>query len=880
MAKKPKSDNFDALGSVFDFLFEEAKKPPEKRKPIVPTGVAGGDMLTDGIFAALEKPGVFISDKIVGEFNSAIELQLGAIQFDDAGKVKVTTNSLIDFLKDPQGTVEKSIQRNQGIRKSMRAAYLGKFTEDFIASGWARKYGNLEAQRAVYGTSIARNSRDESYSVQRAIGEFKAEKSTPGYMVNRSAELLRRKLISDTQWSNLTNAEKEQFNLALLKEDSWDKDLESLGRQADTSLRDFLLAKFPAQGNAMYQEYINSTTIIQRGKAKREKIFDKKIYLKLENENLDSRISDLQNLGVRTAQQEEELNIYRKTKFILDKRNGESLLRTELERIKNDLRSVTDPTYRGQLKRELKDTRSALRYLGGSKLINTIGKAEGYLDSLQSIYGGATFSGLFASMLDGSYYDKNRNSFMRPTIEHKFKMPGDLENTLMLPDNDEVKRNFIKAHNRIGTDIYYFTPRSIFRTLFYNGEGFTYLLYKKLEKQNELIQMMKNSLGDTDYSAKDLLQLVFLDEEKLEEFFRQNGMRFNQQQVDSIVNLLSSSKGLKSAVNFFSTNRRIQQRVQNKINALLLPARRKIANGFLMRFVSKYGGKELLEQWIAKGGVQFMFKSIATAIASALGLAGGPVGSIVVSAITMAVTDLGMKAIGQIMVIGKYFLLGLVGLIVLFFTWSAGSNKVFFKDNFSYYHVPPGSVVMCSMYEEIELESSDDYPWGDAIIPPPSGEKCIFGTGTYGCSQGYKDVTGWSHQNYTSNMPVDLTYIGYIYAPQFCNSGDCRITRIAVINCRDGSNAGGIVELTANDGRNTYFFKLLHVKPLASLGEKLSSGQAVAVVQDAPEVEKGNCWTGKHLHLETKQNGSVVDPLELLQSFSCSVPDEKDCSRP
>lgn len=870
MAKKPKSDNFDALGSIFDFLFEEARKPPDKRKPIVPTGVSGGDAITDGIFASLEKPGAFISDKIVGEFNSAIELQLGAIQFDDAGKVKVTTNSLIDFLKDPQGTVEKAIQRNQGIRKSMRAAYLGKFTEDFIASGWAKKYGNLEAQRAIYGTSIARNSKEESYAVQRAIGEFKAEKSTPGYMANRSAELLRRKLISDAQWNTLSNDEKEEFNLSLIKEDS---------SSAGTSLKDFLLAKFPVQGNAMYQEYINSTTITERGRPSRKKLFEKEVYLKLENENLDSRISDLQNLGVRTAQQEEELGIYRKTKFILDKRNGESLLRAELERIKNDLSSVTDPTYKAQLKRELKDTRSALRYLGNSKLINTIGRTEGYLDSLQSIYGGATLSGLFASMLDGSYYDKNRNSLLRPTDELKFKMPGDIENTLMIPSSSGQNK-FLRVHNQIGTNVYYFTPRSIFRTLFYNGEGFTYLLYRKLEKQTELIDLMKSSLGDGDYSAKDLLQLVFLDEEKLEDFFRQNGMRFNQQQVDTLVNVLGSSKGLKSLVNFFSTNRRIQQKIQNRINKITSPLRRKIANGFLMKFVSKYGGKELLEQWIAKGGVQFLFKSIATGIASALGLAGGPLGSIVVSAITMAVTDIGMKAIGQIMVIGKYFLLGLVGLIILFFSLGASSNKGFFKKNFSYYHVIPGTVLQCSMYEEVELGSDDEYPWGDAIIPPPSGEKCVFGTGTYGCSQGYKDVTGWSHENYTQNMPVDLVYVGYIYAPQFCDTGDCRITRIAVINCRDNSKAGGIVELTASDGKTTYFFKLLHVKPLAGLGEKLSSGQPVAVVQEAPEVEKGNCWTGKHLHLETKQNSSTVDPLELLQSFGCSVPDEKDCSRP
>jgi hypothetical protein len=208
-----------------------------------------------------------------------------------------------------------------------------------------------------------------------------------------------------------------------------------------------------------------------------------------------------------------------------------------------------------------------------------------------------------------------------------------------------------------------------------------------------------------------------------------------------------------------------------------------------------------------------------------------------------------------------------------------GSHNIakFNKETLSYRSEIPGDVVQCPLYEEIELEEGEE-PWGDIIVPPPSGESCVLGSGSYSCSQGFVDVKGWTHESTKANMPVDLTGISYIYAPQFCDTGNCSITRIARISCNDKSNAGGIVELTASTGSTTYLFKLLHVKPLAGLGEKLSGGQPVAVVQDRPEVEAGNCWTGKHLHLETKQNGGVVDPLKLLQGFSCNVPSETGCA--
>lgn len=876
MAKKPKSDNFDALGSVFDFLFEEARKPPEKRKPIIPTGVAAGDMLTEGVFAALEKPGAFISDTVVSEFNDALDIEMGKFKYGEFGSVKLTSNTLVDFLKDPQAAFDKAITIQKAVRKTQRATFLGAMMDDFVTSAWAHKYGDLEAQRAVFGTNVA--NRSESYKIGRALGQFggshaedpaskRLGTSVPGkfsprdlnFMAERSFQLLGNETFG-TSWGNLSVEEKGDFASMVsggIEMSNIDDIKNELRRRYANTVPDIDVRFSNAIGSSFkpYQPI---------------DIFNGKLYKNLETNNLNDRIIDPNTT-------EDEKKIYQKTLYLLQRNKVE--LRNSIDNIKQSLRSAP-PNQRDRLKKELKDAKGALRAIEGHTLFGRIGQIEGYLGSLETVYGGVLGTNVVASMLNGALYDERKNSLFLPVGK---KTIGGVDGIYVKRGS---KNKWIDKYNGALTESYYFTPRSVFRTFFYNGEGFAYILNKRLEKIQKTPEFLALAdLGidanflEAGFNGKDIDTFV-------NNLLTNASQNLTPDQLANLEKLLKSSKSLRKITTFFSSPFRVKKALEDLFADTVKAARVKVKDWILknpkvLAWFAKSGADKLLETWAMKGGLDVFMRSIVGAVASALGVTlGGPIGTIIANAVAMVATDFAMKAVGQIMVIGKYFLLGLVGLVVLLFTWSASTNKAFFKDNFSYYHVPPGSVVMCSMYEEIELESPDDYPWGDAIIPPPSGEKCIFGTGTYGCSQGYKDVTGWSHQNYTSNMPVDLTYIGYIYAPQFCNTGDCRITRIAIINCSDGSNAGGIVELTANDGRNTYFFKLLHVKPLASLGEKLSSGQAVAVVQDTPEVEKGNCWTGKHLHLETKQNGSVVDPLELLQSFSCSVPDEKDCSRP
>jgi hypothetical protein len=80
--KNQKQDD-EILGQIFDFIFKEAKKPPEKRRPVRVTGLNGNSDLVDALTAALEKPGVFMSDQILDVFNDALDLKLGTFKTDE-----------------------------------------------------------------------------------------------------------------------------------------------------------------------------------------------------------------------------------------------------------------------------------------------------------------------------------------------------------------------------------------------------------------------------------------------------------------------------------------------------------------------------------------------------------------------------------------------------------------------------------------------------------------------------------------------------------------------------------------------------------------------------------------------------------------------------
>lgn len=883
MASRRSSENYDALGGIFDFIFKEAKKKPEKRQAIKASGIAGETLFGDALASTLENPGVFISDTILNDFNDSLDLELATFNFEDQGKVKISTKNVVDFIKDPTAFVDKVRTRAEGIRKGQRARFVGGFINDYLTTAWAYKYGNEEAQSIALANSTA-NEKKESYKIARAVGQNYRQRapSVPitdyDFMAERSVQLIGRGVFGQ-RWDSMNTRDKDEFTQLVSG-----LSIAKTGSPSNVDeIKDYLNQKYSVAEVTAFDRITSSSSAVT--KEKKINIFDPNFYKELERGNLNQKINALRTAPAG-SQGAEKRRMYEKMKLVMER--DQKAIAVEISNLSKKLSSTTDPKLKGEIRREIKDLNRTMRIINGDSLLGQVGRVEGFINSINTV-GGLTLSNVVPGILNGDFFDPGKNTAFNPLGGSGMSV-GNTE-ILVAKKSNSIVTN---AYNKFGENLYYVTPRSLLKTAFYNGEGFARLLYNNLNdfqnvlggkgiddilmgfSKNMMGEKMKfdlsnGSIGNIDEYVSDILDQV------------RNRGGLSQKELEKFEKMLKSSTSLKRLTNNFSFFARSIDKIRKKFTDVIVKKskelRRRFAakllqNSKIRNWLIKSGGSKLLGQWIVSGGIKTLVQSLVTAIAGAVGMVGTPIGSIIVTALTWIATDLLMRLLKIVFEFGKLIALGILALLLLFVLIAGNAVGKFNKRNYAYSNATPGSVISCSLYNETPIDPVNP-PWGPVVIPPRTSQECVLGSQGIHCSQGYIHVAGWSHSSMTSVMPVDLTNVEYIYAPQFCDTGDCSITAIREINCGDGTNAGGVVILEANDGSTTYTFKLLHVQPLANLGDKLSGGQPVAVVQSGLEV--GNCWTGKHLHLETRQNGQVVDPMELLQSFNCNVPDETGC---
>ena len=147
----PKQKQYeDALGSVFDFIFTESKKPTIKQKPVKVTGVDGVSEYVDAIAAVLENPGKFVNNTTVGAFNDLVNPDIASVDLGPGEKVKFSLLNVKDVLNNDMTFVDKQFKRLEDSRKMGKLAWAGEQLSGIVAATWARKYGlDLETQNAL-----------------------------------------------------------------------------------------------------------------------------------------------------------------------------------------------------------------------------------------------------------------------------------------------------------------------------------------------------------------------------------------------------------------------------------------------------------------------------------------------------------------------------------------------------------------------------------------------------------------------------------------------------------------------------------------------------------------------------------------------------------
>lgn len=914
MPKPRKEENPDALGQIFDFIFKEAQKPPDKRKPLKVTGISGQRELTDALAAALEKPGLFMSDQILDTFNEALDQEVARIKTNEQGSatVKFSTNNLISMLDDPNTFFEKGFTNAQTFRKQMRAQYLGKSMQHFVAEGWAKKYNlDLDTQEAIRGSfgarhldsSLTKEERARSYDASNAIGASVEGRFFKGFagsgelsltsekehLASRSFELLGRQYFGASNWKNFSEDQRRSFEKAHIDWSAMsgeEKKKFMLANNGMDTMEKYLTENFDAYtANSLLSNYRNGRTGL--GLKKKEDSFDvfnRDKYLGLESKNLDARIAQLRqymatpNLSSREiANLEVGIQRLEQAKIIvggqlLDPGNiriAQRKIDTAVDSFRlqmNQARARGDMDSVKLYRQQIKDLVSGKRELSGIMFWGRVGQIEGYINSLNSIYRDGNF---IKSYLDGTFFDPNRNNFFRPTADRDYQFSfGTKEGGIGIHVAAASKNALLNKYNRTLTNLYYFTPKSILKSLFVNGEGFVYLAYmKKLGMEGSLRDILNNK--DFEINVEDLL--LAKDAKTYLNSILGGNVQLTPDQIDKYTKGLQDLMRRSKVARAFSFGQRTRDKIKKFFDdKIFKKMRQKIYDKLMAQKAFQVAG-EVLGQWLAKGGIQVFVKGLVIGIANALGFATtGGLANVVITIVASVLVDV---LYGIIKVIAMVALFALVGLIGLIFMLSSKATYKHAQNSYAYTTVVPGEVVTNPNFKGL-------YPIEDGETPGellpfnggtlPDGVQCLLGAGSYRCTQ--PAYGSYSH----SKVPaIDVGGVEYFYAPTFCGNDNCVVTTATDVNCSAGY-AGGMVIFNATYGSTTYTFKLIHVSKDVSVGQKLSAGEAVARIMTMAETTSA-CSSGPHLHLEVKANGSSVNPMDVMTAptssggFACNI---------
>lgn len=692
MAKRKESSNYDAVGGIFDFIFQEADKPVDKRRPVRPSGFSAQGALTDQIFAVLEKPGAFVSNTLIDEFNNALDVNIASANFNEYGSIKLSTNNLAKFLKDPSGEVKKISDRAKAQRKASRVRMLGEAMDDFLTTAWAHKYGDLEARRISLASATA-NEKAESYKIARAVGqsgrpEAKKIDQANDFMIDRTVELMGKKTFG-TSWHGLSEDEKVKFANFLNK------------KPTKIDIQAFLARNY---GSPVALSF--ATVSLPFDDSERIDISEPEIYKTLENEHVTDEINALTGFAPSSPEGKQR-KIYEKTKLLIN-------LRTK-KQIGDLTKKLTDPsltpTQRARINQAILDGETSLRLVGGrALLVSSIGRWEGYINSINTVWGGVMGAqSLVPSILDGKFFDSGKNPLGPTTESNKLGVKGleGMKVVVAKKGNNKV----INTYNQMGEALYYLTPRSVFRTLFVNGEGFA----RQLIRNNMGLLEAQTSMGD--FGAEGIIDTInkrvgtdLKNELNTALAGIRAGGTFNADDLEKIKKLLNRSKNMRNLTHIFSFPERFKGVISNRFSAIIGPqmvkVRTSIVKAFLKnkniaKWIGKTGGGKFLREFIQKGGLKNLLKPIFTAIAGTLGVALTPVVGFLISIATGVVMDLAMKGASVLFQIGKIILIAIVAAVVLGLGGAKKTWKKFNKKSFSYNYVVPTTVKQCEIYEEM-----------------------------------------------------------------------------------------------------------------------------------------------------------------------------------
>lgn len=569
---------------------------------------------------------------------------------------------------------------------------------------------------------------------------------------------------------------------------------------------------------------------------------------------------------------------------------AQELINADISRLRFEILRTEDRFERRRLTAEmlrLKNMGDQLSMVPGSELRNRLNSwlVTGRMLNSQFLRGG--FGG---GLINGTAFFTDASGASAPgqLANIQYKMVNKDGKTYSYNNKIVLGRDDINVHTARLSSLYYLTPGSIIKTLFWNQEGFDFLA----ESRRRAVQRAFY----TD-RKKHLESFILSDPSKfsaIRGLINPDGTLNKEVLANNYLGVIKALKGSgplpkplqsilkRSERNVWITDRlfrlgkirgknnkgelvyrSISQYIGdfielgqgrwpglNKIRGRVLGILKKLSSDPLWTSaINKYIAGVIGVRQVINTAVKMAIKGIATLI-------GVVPGGIVISIIAWLGTEAIFKLAKPILTMMLVAVWGVCAIMGLFVFWA---DALVEDETIAHANMTPLGV---EIYDGPTLNPA---PGGGTNPPaagsPPLTSICPISAGAT-CNQG--PFGGFSHAK-MGTYAIDLSpNAGVWKAP---NNGE--VTAIAVDKDCEWSpgtqSRGGELEFTDIEG-NVY--TLLHVVPLVGLGP-VTQGTPVARVSTGLPTSK--CWTGAHYHLEVQSGGGYVNSLDWYNSLGCSI---------
>lgn len=858
----------DSLSSIFDFIFTEAQKTPDKVKPVKVTGVSSTDAYADVIAGVLENPLLFVNKTTTDALNDVMDFDIRKIRqdpFTPGEDVAIKASNIIDVLNNDMSFIDKQFKRFESNRKMGRLAWAGNEIAGLIAANWARKNDLDFDTRMAMLTAGKESTAGYEYATTKA----RATQLAKEHFGDPNRILTKQQYISRYQSYYTPKGGLSAKDLA--------------GQEYDKTYKRWLdtYQAGEAQGPGKGIKGLDGVTK------------DRSFYAFMERDNLMNKAYQARVAGDYTKSG----NLMKSAGFVeaLNNRNYTDVLREKKMRTLDNYSRRIDSLERADpvrnrakiqsLQSKMKGINKDLRVMNRINTSSRLGEIEGTLKSIQDVWGYTVGGGLVPAIMSGDFYKPYINTAfggaLFPVKDEKLglgfadKDGDEWQITVKVArkrTEEEIKNKFIRKvandYDQLLTDIYYLTPGGLIGSLA-TGEIFAYRALRLRDKaQAKFTGLDFNRLfktGDEAYLRGLAGTMNPSDFRKLEKIFKKN-------------------KRYRELAKRFNVLDRHKERVKKLLakhlfkESSLKEVREKVMNGILKLIGESDLAREILSQWVEKGGFKVFLQGVRVAakeaakafldgVSAGLARVLGPVVDFVIDQVINLAIKIGEKTLKPLLkLITTLFVFACSGCLVFVIIFV---GAIFGK----FSHIVPQQVQECSPDFTVEVPYGGTIP--DVLFegsPLPDGVTCLYGPQQTGCSQG--PGGSYSHGNL---IAIDVTNISYFYTPTFCDVGlgNCVLISTRPYPC--GDHAGDEVVFTAEYGGHTYKFILVHTKlnPEYSPGDTLGPGVPIGRIQEYEETY--TCSTGKHLHLELVYDGTKVNPQDVMTNdpssggFGCNT---------